>query len=191
MWFQNRRAKWRKQEHTRKGPGRPAHNAHPQTCSGEPLSEEEIRHRAEEKLQRKMKMQEEKLKRLKNKRNVLTNIQCESLSTSTSCDSVEDMQRHDNSNSNTLETSKAGSQENIEAITTNGECKDDMSKDTTLNKDKEITKQMKQLSDITYVTQENGKRNRNPFSIESLLDSSREIIDQTEKVNIIDDFDND
>lgn len=136
-------------------------------------------------------MQEEKLKRLKNKRNVLTNIQCESLSTSTSCDSVEDMQRHDNSNSNTLETSKAGSQENIEAITTNGECKDDMSKDTTLNKDKEITKQMKQLSDITYVTQENGKRNRNPFSIESLLDSSREIIDQTEKVNIIDDFDND
>ena len=31
-WFQNRRAKYRKKENTKKGPGRPAHNAHPQTC---------------------------------------------------------------------------------------------------------------------------------------------------------------
>lgn len=45
VWFQNRRAKVRKREHTKKGPGRPAHNAHPQTCSGEPIPPEEIRAR--------------------------------------------------------------------------------------------------------------------------------------------------
>ena len=42
VWYQNRRAKYRKKENTKKGPGRPAHNAHPQTCSGEPLTMEEM-----------------------------------------------------------------------------------------------------------------------------------------------------
>ncbi|KAL7032607.1 hypothetical protein ACKWTF_007358 [Chironomus riparius] len=54
VWFQNKRAKVRKREQTKKGPGRPAHNAHPQTCSGEPIPPDEIR--AREKAKRRKKI---------------------------------------------------------------------------------------------------------------------------------------
>ncbi|XP_066584305.1 homeobox protein unc-4-like isoform X2 [Prorops nasuta] len=50
----NRRAKWRKKEHTKKGPGRPAHNAHPQSCSGEPIPPEELRRKETERRQKKL-----------------------------------------------------------------------------------------------------------------------------------------
>ncbi|WAQ97130.1 UNC4-like protein [Mya arenaria] len=71
VWFQNRRAKFRKRDNTKKGPGRPAHNAHPQTCSGEPMNQEEIQRREQERLEKKRRKQEDRLRKMEEKRKLL------------------------------------------------------------------------------------------------------------------------
>ena len=77
IWSLNR-AKYRKSENTRKGPGRPAHNAHPLTCSGEPIDPDEIARRELERRDRKQRRQLERLARLETRRRIalLTRLEC-------------------------------------------------------------------------------------------------------------------
>ncbi|MEQ2199350.1 hypothetical protein XENOCAPTIV_017186 [Xenoophorus captivus] len=60
-------SKWRKKENTKKGPGRPAHNAHPTTCSGEPMDPEEIARRELDRMEKKKRKQERRLLKSQNK----------------------------------------------------------------------------------------------------------------------------
>ena len=70
MWYQNRRAKYRKRENTRKGPGRPAHNAHPNTCSGEPIDPGEVTRKERDRMDKKQRRLQERLSKLEQKRKI-------------------------------------------------------------------------------------------------------------------------
>ncbi len=50
-------------ENTKKGPGRPPHNAHPTTCSGVPIPEEELAKKHLEAEEKKRRKQSERQKR--------------------------------------------------------------------------------------------------------------------------------
>lgn len=183
MWFQNRRAKWRKQEHTKKGPGRPAHNSQPLTCSGEPISEEEIKRKEQERLEKKRRKQKERLRRLGEKQKLFStvnNMQTSSPSSVSNFDrTVKEMEGNDTDETfdnhhemTEIDTSIHSTNRTV----TNVSCSEG-----------EL-----QISDSITQAKQNDhardkKRKRNPFSIDSLLDKNENnetsIADQSSATN--------
>ncbi|KAK7575978.1 hypothetical protein V9T40_012264 [Parthenolecanium corni] len=194
VWFQNRRAKWRKKEHTKKGPGRPAHNAHPVTCSGEPIPLEELRRKEQERRQKKLLKSLERQQRKLAAKGVVVDMETlrrewetqqskskgnnqhkdDSNHGSTSCNSSSgiDILNQDSSSCCSIASSTCTRDIEIDVVGDEGsddeaDC-DDMDSDYERESDQQAKMSAEDMS-IDLTTTSTNKNGRLNFSIDSLL----------------------
>ncbi|XP_075231215.1 uncharacterized protein LOC142330067 [Lycorma delicatula] len=173
VWFQNRRAKWRKKEHTKKGPGRPAHNAHPVTCSGEPIPMEELRRKERERRQKKLLKSLERQQRKLAAKGVAVDLE-------TLRREWEAQQNHNKKNGSSSVSNNGGES----TMTTRGEdslsCCSNTSSTATRDVEIDVVGEGEGEQEVegmestrTSLDLSDKTRRPNPFSIESLLSSGR------------------
>ncbi|XP_038117089.1 homeobox protein unc-4 isoform X2 [Culex quinquefasciatus] len=156
VWFQNRRAKWRKKEHTKKGPGRPAHNAHPQSCSGEPIPPNELR--AREKARRRKKLTKALERQARKLRAKGIAVDLEVLK-------AEYLSQHHNNSSSESDVEGGDDDDDEDPIDVVGGAEsNEISEDCLMERRVSIDDTMEESTDA----HKNSMR-PNPFSIESLL----------------------
>lgn len=201
VWFQNRRAKWRKKEHTKKGPGRPAHNAHPVTCSGEPIPLEELRRKEQERRQKKLIKSLERQQRKLAAKGVVVDMEtlrrewetqqakskgqnqqhkddCSNHDGSISCNSAGsgiDILNQDSSSCCSIASSTSCTRDvEIDVVGDEGEdddSDDDLDSDFLTRRTKNASSSEDVSIDLSAANHNKTKR-LNPFSIESLLSSN-------------------
>ncbi|XP_026679892.1 homeobox protein unc-4 homolog [Diaphorina citri] len=185
VWFQNRRAKWRKKEHTKKGPGRPAHNAHPVTCSGDPIPAEELKRKERARRQKKLMKSLERQQRKLAAKGVTVDLETlkrEWESQQASGDGI-DTSNQDSSSCCSIASSTNTRDVEIDVV---GNEEDDLSDDDVEDDDRFQHHFMSATIPTDLSTDKHCNRRPNPFSIESLLSKSSVLNGMTNNNNIED-----
>ncbi|XP_035774950.1 homeobox protein unc-4-like [Anopheles albimanus] len=156
VWFQNRRAKWRKKEHTKKGPGRPAHNAHPQSCSGEPIPPNELK--AREKARRRKKIAKALERQARKLRAKGIAVDLEALK-------AEYLSQHRNNSGSDSEDDEDNDEDEDPIDVVGGAESGDEPEDCSMQRRESVDDVLDESSD----TPRHNSIRPNPFSIESLL----------------------